>query len=811
MKTTLYTILLSLCIATECMAEQVSSSAARQVAAAFLQSKGATVTGDAILASDASKARAANRQVAAETSPYYVFNAAAGQGFVIVSGDDCVGDNLVLGYADNGSFDAESVPENMQWWLSQTASQITELSQRGAKATAVAVHEDVPYLIKSLWWQGEEQYDPTNPYNAFCPEFDGKLSASGCMATALAQVMNYHKWPQGPIAGELPAYTMPNGRVMEALPPVAFDWNNILDDYRQPTTKEQQDAVATLMLYCGQMTQMNYAPEGSDALTFDRDMLVNLFGYDENMYFASSENYTVSDWDNLLYNELKEGRPIPYMGYADYGGHAFVLDGYAVQDGSGYYHVNWGWAGECNGYYKINLLNPSRKVYKKHDLTYDGFCTDQEAIIGLKPAENPPSNYGRYLIHYYWRNHWLYGAMFEAFNTSYKPGVFEVAMAELKEDGTPDYDNLVGLQTVEVEGFDYGTYFDEGTGLTLIDIPEGITESMTPGSHKMVFVNREAETNTAWRPIFGTHCNIEFIIDDDGQPKDTLCHPIPQLTCQEGSIKIEGLLQDHLLLNSSATIINNSNDDFSGYIDCEVFPVEDGILDYATKYTMVGIMIEGNGTSEVRFQMSVPYAGDYVVLLSKDGPEYAGTPLEDITNVFGYVGHKTFTVEELEFSCSDLSYDERSDENTQPAYYLDATLENNTPLNYDADLKAKIYIPDGEGGYDILDFCEDSYLSVPFQLASNKQEVVSIKLPEQLAAGDYDIDLYLSKDFNSIVDDDYFYFANFALTVSDPTGIKEFKGSKVQGVQAVTYNLSGQKVSDGFKGIVIKDGKKYVK
>ena len=811
MKTTLYTIFMFLCVAIECVAEPVSHDAARQVATAFLKGKGATVTGDAVLA-PGSSARAANRQAPAEMTPYYVFNATAGKGYVIVSGDDCVGDNLVLGYTEKGNFDAKSVPDNLQWWLDQTASQITALSQRGAKATAVAVHDDIPYLIKSLWGQGDDIYNPKNPYNAFCPDVDGKLCAAGCMATALAQIMYYHRWPKETI-GELPAYETFDGRVFDALPQTSFDWDNMVDDYTQPTTKEQQDAVALLMRYCGQMMQMDYAPSGSSALQYDRDMLVNHFGYDQNMYYAYAAGYTLSEWDNMLYNELKEGRPVAYAGYSNFNGHAFVLDGYAVMDGSGYYHVNWGWLGEENGYYKIDLLNPGRKEYKKHDFSYDGYTVWQDAIIGLKPAENPPSNYGRYLVHYLFAPNMGGSPLFEALNPSYNPGIFDVAMAELKEDGTPDYNNLVGHHTVEVLGFNYANYSIEGDGLTLIEIPEGVAEGMAPGSHKMVFVNREAETDAAWRTIFGTHCCVEFVIGDDGLPKDTLYHPMPQLTCKEGSLQIEGLFQDGMRLTGSATIINDSDEDYTDYLDCEAYIVEDGILVDAAAYKRASIMVEGNGTSDIRFDFSVPWAGDYIFIISRNEGDLSGLSLDELVALDGYITHTAFSIDELAFYCQKLDYEERPDENEQPAYYIDAVLENNTPLYYDAAIKAGIFTFDGEDLGEPLDFCTDSLLSVPFKLASDEQKKVSIKLPRKLEAGGYEIGLYLSYDFNSVKEDkDYYCFADYIIIVPEPTGIKDVQGKyDVRGKKGdgKIYNLNGQQVTDDYKGFVIKDGKKY--
>ena len=155
------------------------------------------------------------------------------------------------------------------------------------------------------------------------------------------------------------------------------------------------------MRYCGQVVQMDYTPWVSNGLFFDTDILVNQFGYDQGVFLAKSEEYTVSGWDELIYQELKEGRPMVYMGFSTGGGHAFVVDGYEVQEGSGYYHVNWGWDGRGNGFYKINLLNPDLSG-AGGSTTKDGYCRGQQALIGLQPAQSALDNYGRYLASYSW-------------------------------------------------------------------------------------------------------------------------------------------------------------------------------------------------------------------------------------------------------------------------------------------------------------------------------------------------------------------------------------------------------------------------
>lgn len=268
---------------TTMMAEPVSPETARQAAARFLNKKGVSLKSEAMRAKNRAMGHSDSGEQT-EASPYYVFNATASQGFVVVSGDDCVGGNLVLGYMSQGSFDAEAVPDNLQWWLDMTATQISTLSRLGVKARTVALHNDIAPMVTTRWDQGV-------PYNAFCPMTDGKQCITGCMATALSQVMYYYRWPQGPIAEELPAYTMANGRVIDGLPVTSFDWDNMVDDYTKNTTEAQQAAVATLMRYCGQVIQMDYGPQLSNGRLYDTDLLVNSFGYDPVVFPAQPNIY----------------------------------------------------------------------------------------------------------------------------------------------------------------------------------------------------------------------------------------------------------------------------------------------------------------------------------------------------------------------------------------------------------------------------------------------------------------------------------------------------------------------------------------
>lgn len=811
MKKTLLLLAVILCCAMNMMAEPVSQSAARQAAARFLENNGVTLMGEAMKAPRRVMGCATDNEEQTEASPYYVFNASASKGFVIVSGDDCVGDNLVLGYTSQGSFDADNIPANMQWWLDQTASQIEEMSRRGMKARRVALHDDVAPLVTALWDQGENTYNPQNPFNAFCPETDGKLCITGCLATALSQVMYYHRWPQGPLADELPAYTMENGRVIDALPATTFDWDNMVDDYRQPTTDEQQAAVAKLMRYCGQVVQMDYTPSFSGGYFYDIDLLVRLFGYDQGVYRASANDYSVSGWDELLYNELHEGRPLVYVGSTSASGHAFVIDGYEVQEGSGYFHVNWGWSGGSNGFFKINLLNPKGSGAGGSAIN-DGYNQWQEALIGLMPAQQPAEAYGRYLAGFMWdvtideQPH-----VFSAYNTSYKPGVFEVAWAERQTDGTTDSQTLFGRQTLEVAGYIFAEFSTEQhSGRVDITLPENLTEGLTPGRHELVLVNKEAGTDAPWRPIYGPNCFLELIIGDDGLATDTLFHPLPQLTAS--SLTIEGLKQRGIRQDITTVINNNGGDDYIGLLFFHVYSVEDDELKELENYSRTNIMIETNGTVDLTFKTSVNKTGDYVLVLENQGVDYTGTKLSDIEQTEGYISHQTFTIEPLAFYRMDFQYNERSDDAGNPAYYFDVTVGNGTPMDYKAALLAKIYTPNSQGYYDPFVFPDTPFLYCGLSLPSNYYRTSSIRLPEALEPGDYGVELLIANDFQSLYPTDYFVFALSFFTVDDPTtGIASTEDERGS-MSDKWYSLDGRKL-DGrptAKGLYIHGGRTVV-
>ena len=324
----------------------------------------------------------------------YVFNIGEEDGFVIVSGDDRT--RSILGYADSGTFDADRVPAALSEMLAIYARQIEMLAQSGsptqdslrqtasraqARRRTSGQMADVAPLLTTTWDQGD-------PYNAYCPTLADQTALTGCVATAMAQIAYYHKYPTEQVPS-LAAYTSATNKInVSAWGATTFDWDNMLPNYGGSYTDAQKTAVATLMRYCGQAAQMDY---GFTSGAYNGDAYVAFtqkLGYNANAQFRSAASYSTNGWEDLIYKEVNEGRPVYYSalngddGGPQCGGHAFVIDGYRA-DGN-YFHVNWGWGGALNGYFNLFALDPGAP---ESPVTSTGWHYQMLAIVGLSPEE----------------------------------------------------------------------------------------------------------------------------------------------------------------------------------------------------------------------------------------------------------------------------------------------------------------------------------------------------------------------------------------------------------------------------------------
>lgn len=224
---------------------------------------------------------------------------------------------------------------------------------------------------------GNIQYGQDAPYNNRCPIINGRRAVTGCVATAMAQVMRYYSYPN--VGKGNVTYTGgADGAKTINLADYPFDWDLILNSYASDYTEAQGNAVATLMLACGAALNMQYSADGSGINTrFVVGAMRDNFGFDSQIRFADSSTdpdplgLIEYDWGETMREGFKKGYPVIFAGFPSSGrsGHCFVIDGYKVIDGIYYYHVNWGWTGASDGYYLITNLRPSDESYSGYGCT----------------------------------------------------------------------------------------------------------------------------------------------------------------------------------------------------------------------------------------------------------------------------------------------------------------------------------------------------------------------------------------------------------------------------------------------------------
>lgn len=325
---------------------------------------------------------------------YYVFPNANSKGFTIVSGDDRLPE--IVGYSSQGSYDENNLPEGFVSFMkayqnlcnkvnlgdAEALKNLAEIKAwRNKKNASAASTSAVAPLLGNIEW------DQTSPYNNMCPRYDSvHVAATGCVATAMAQVMAYYKYPKQ-LKADIPGYVNRwNGIPME-IPTITreegvYDWDNMLPKYNKEAnaTQQQKDAVAKLMYHCGAAVQMNYGPESAAAVSATK--LAKYFGYDADLMMdLSRSSFTLDKWMQIIDTELAAGRPVLYGGQASDGGHQFICDGI---DGEGLYHINWGWSGSQNGYFDLSLLNPEKGGTGSGSSTegYNRLCS---MTIGIAP------------------------------------------------------------------------------------------------------------------------------------------------------------------------------------------------------------------------------------------------------------------------------------------------------------------------------------------------------------------------------------------------------------------------------------------
>ena len=353
-------------------------------------------------------------------APLYAFNCEGG-GYVIVSGDDRTAE--ILAFSEKGRINQNRLPVNMKSWLQGYVSKIEQLSAgsvlRQAGTRADGAKSKIEPKLETAWGQDY-------PYNLHSPELhvvwedkDATVhAATGCVATAMAQLLNYYRYPDATLVdcdgfegtADVPVSIESQGQVKvdtvkvdwkaEAVPAGSkIDWANIVDQYdtwnyetKKPynkynNTEAQREAVSRLIQYCGVASGMQYGMESTartDSLVF---AFYNVMGY-KDVYLQSQVEYeSQQEWIDAVYEEMAVGGPVLFAGQTPtQGGHQFILDGYQYKNNNHYFYANWGWDGENDGYVLLDVMSPGWIF--DDDGNEEGFADFQSMICGLGPNGN---------------------------------------------------------------------------------------------------------------------------------------------------------------------------------------------------------------------------------------------------------------------------------------------------------------------------------------------------------------------------------------------------------------------------------------
>ena len=636
-------------------AELINENQAKTIAMGFMANHGMPSSSLRM----AQKGPRLSASTTGDKAAYYVFN--ANRGYVIVAGDDRA--PAVLGYSDQSTFDANSIPDAMQELLNGYTAQINALSKGGKSVKLAPSGPAIHPLVTANWSQN-------SPYNILFPILNnGQQAVAGCVATAMAQVLYYWKHPTQ-VTTTLPEYTSQTLNIyMPALEPVDFNWDAMQDTYlSNDTVSDGAVAAARLTLYCAQSLQMNflYGSSGANTTRIPR-IIADYFGYKASARCEYRSNYTTQSWADFIYSELAEGRPLIYSGSKASSGHAFICDGY---DGEGLFHINWGWNGMSNGYYVLNVLNPDAQGTGSASEAY-GYIYDQYVVAGIEPGEA---------------------------DSEFAVTAGEVALNGAVTTRTSSNANFIANvtgrfynytpQTISVS-FGWGLYDGETLLATLYNsggnLPSGyyystnnqdlsFGKNITSGTYRIVPIYSELYANN-WRPCKGSDVNfIEVTIDGDNCTV-TGYGTAGNRDYQVNSITPEGFAHHGRPVDLALNITNN------GYTQNDrLYMFVNGSFN-STAF----VSLEHGETADIMFRFLPTTPGDYTCVFSfnQDGSE----PL----------CQTTITVDEMPAANLDITAevlnitDPQNYIITSDKYSVKLTITNNGSTIYMDDITVKLY------------------------------------------------------------------------------------------------------------------------
>lgn len=754
-------------------ANPVTPSGAKKTAQEFFKKNGLTMQKEAYRAP-----RKANGRAKTDEAAFYVFNAEE-RGFVIVSGDDRTVD--ILGYSTTGRFDQARVPAHVKSWLQHYADEIEALGNaKVLRRKIIDIHDEITPKLTTKW-------DQAAPYNLQCPN----NSMTGCMATATAQVMKYHQWPQGQMPEGLEGYTTKTlGIQVPSLEATTFDWDNMLDVYDKEATDEQKAAVAKLMRYCGQICEMNYTSSVSGANRYFTERFVSKFDYAPGVRHETAKSYSIAAWDELIYNEISNNRPVLYEGYSTGGGHAFVLDGYK----DGLYHVNWGWSGDLDGYFRLTVMEPGDGGIGA-STTADGYSCDQGAVIGMQPSSRGEFVKPKYLIGNLVKmqaGSQSVNMTFTLYNETGSQTRFEHGIARLNDDFSINPAQVYHIGRTNM-GNDDGTYESYN-----LDSEHGLLPGTTAN---FVPVAREESTGT-WYKAFrdGVYFSVKTVEENGVNSYLLTAHPIEKLqgtiTIEEGDHSI-GMPQNLLVA------VDNLAEEFQGELHLYIHTPQSN-KDILVSYT--GAAMEQGSSETFKFSFAPTEVGTYTIYITSD---FGGQTINQ-EYILGknVVAQTTLEIEPSPIQCTAHRYEHLADQAGNPAgARLTLQIRNDGKKDYNAPIVAWIHQELFSNYYKKLGWANTPTASIPIN--STLDCVFTFKNGLE-ANKNYKAEIAYAKDYASTMLSDYIIFDTIFFTVESPTGIVSVDAEQPENIDF--YTVDGIRIGEKptKKGIYISKGKKVV-
>ncbi|SFO50419.1 C10 family peptidase [Prevotella sp. tf2-5] len=825
------------------------------------------------------------RAAAVGDNQFYVFNAEGQNGFVIVSADDRT--TPVLGYADKGSLEMNKLPVNARRWLEGYAEEIKALGEDVQANTHPrrVIGAPVAPLLTCHWDQGA-------PYNLQCP-IDGEYnSVTGCVATAMAQVMYYHKWPQSATTA-IPAYTTSTKKLsLSELPATTFKWDQMNDSYSYDETGAAADAVAELMRYCGQAVRMDYTSNESGA-SVGAAHLINYFGYSKTAQNMNRSYYTTTEWEAMIYKELSNARPVLYSGNSGSGGHQFVIDGY---DDKGLFHVNWGWGGYADGHFVLSVLNPDGRGIGGGSSS-NGYTRWQAAIIGVQPDHGEPaakpdiffmSQYDTYqftrsgstqdftdvavtgwigfwgegsvTVDHAWalykgdnflkildtkaditinEGYFSYAGGNLSFGANLDNGIYElrelyrypgetewkkcglyndnILLAEISGNNltlkySSDIEKAIKINEVTVNGvkktgrnmsavinWTNNGYVNEnpfyvwlGSDSEFAAAVSSYLESGKTEDLEIAFTSKNAGTLTLAISTDYDKQNIVY------QTEITIEQSLPQSL--ETSMTIEGeknMTIEGTTINATFTFKNTGNNVYDDLIVFQLQHIDDDWNYIGDPVEVVkNINLAAGEQTQVNVQFPDLIAGEKYYLVAYY-----------FSSGFIYWGNSTTCTVGKVLVPADLSFS-LNVTNTKSDYTIEGTsiktnvvLKNNSTYDYNDKIEVTAYY-DGFNGYI---YPEKTVTITDVQIPAGQQKTLyNVEIPNLTIGRSYFLSVTYYSEGGGVLNFDW----DNEYTLVTPTAINTVKTD--QRMDTPAYNLSGQRVSANHKGIIIKNGKKYV-